>query len=148
MLERIRNINKLLENNPKWFATQPLRDDATEWEVIQWEKALGTYNPPFVPQYRLAIGSDGQMSWPLPDSDYFATRETAQLMANRYGDGTVTEVDFGGTGGLFTCSEKELHITVNGELKNAGLIAAYYKRNPEDRFPGVADKLIRQVLGL
>lgn len=29
---------------------------------------------------------------------------------------------------------------------NAGYLADYYKRNPEDKFPGLADKYVRSVL--
>lgn len=153
MLERIRNLNKLLANRPDWYGTQPIREDSPENVVIMWEKALGIYKPPFMPTFRKVTGTDGQMTWPLPDTDYFATMETAQAMADKYGDGTVTEVDFGGTGGIFSVDAKEYHIAVNPAsgiitLKNAGLIAAYYKRNPEDQFPGLADKLIKAILGL
>lgn len=149
MKERIENLNKLLAIRPDWYGTLQIREDSPANIVEMWEKALGTYKPPFTPMFRKVTGTDGQMVWPLPDTDYFATMETAQAMADKYGDNpTVTEVDFGGTGGIFSVDAKEYHITVKGESKNAGLIAAYYKRNPEDQFPGVADKLIKQVLGL
>lgn len=146
MLKRIQNLNKIILTRPEWSGTV-IPDNSPEWVVLQWEKVLGVLEPPFMPTFRAVTGTDGVMVWPLPDTDYFATMETAQAMADKYGDGTVTEVDFGGTGGIFSVSEKEFHITIKGgELKNAGLIAAYYKRNPEDLYPGLADKLIRAVL--
>lgn len=153
MLERIHRINKIIAT-PAWHGTQPLPDDTSEYVVIVWEQALGIFNLPgelpFVPTFRNATGSDGLNTWPI-SSTYFASMDTAEEMAKRYADEDdkrVSQVAFGGTGGLFTCDELEYHIAVNGESKNAGLIAAYFARNPEDRFPGVADKLIRKVLGI
>lgn len=145
MLERIQNINKLLAGNPAWYGTKPLSDTTTEWEVIQWEKALGLYVPPYVPTFRRATGTDGMITWPL-NYVFFATQETAQKMADLYGTGSVTAVPFGGNGGIFSADQEEFHITLqDGRNVNAGLIAGYYERNPQ---PGLADKLIRQVLGL
>lgn len=34
----------------------------------------------------------------------------------------------------------------NGVEVNAGFLADYFKRNPEDKFPGNADKSVRQIL--
>lgn len=145
MKERIDNINKQLANNPVWFGQKPLPDTTTEHEVILWERALGIYEPPYVPTFRRAIGADGIISWPL-NYEYFATQETAEKMATLYGDGSVIEVPFGGNGGIFTSDQKEFHIKLaDGRSVNAGLIAGYYERNQQ---PGVADKLIRQVLGI
>jgi len=119
-----------------------------------WYKALGVTPPPlgeppaaFVPSFRTATGSDGLSEpWEL-NSEYFATRETAQFIADKFGDGTVTPVEFGGSGGLFTASEKEFHIVLkNGRMVNAGILASYYTRNPDDKYPGLAEILIKKVL--
>ena len=102
----------------------------------------------FVPAFRKATGSDGVQTWPL-NSTYFASTETAQWIANKYGSGEVVEVPFGGVGGIFTASANEYHIKLaDGGLVNAGILAGYYERNPPDQFPGLADKLIRAQLGL
>ncbi len=156
MLERINRVNKALDNSPDWVGMRfRLPPDASEWLIETWEQALhlDPLNPPtapFVPAFRAATGTDGQISWPL-NSQYFASEETALEIARRYGDGgeaKYEEVPFGGVGGLFAASANEYHIRVKGELKNAGLIAAFFERNPEDKFPGVADSLIRKALGL
>ncbi len=85
-------------------------------------------------------------SWSL-NPNYFASRETADWVSKKYGTGEVVELPFGGDGGPFQASEKEFHIKLaNGRTVNAGILAAYYDRNPEFQFPGVADKLIRDVL--
>lgn len=126
-----------------------LTDDMDPHIRQQWLDALKGYNPaplPYTPTFRLAFGTDGINTWPL-DTDDFATSETAQAMADKYGTGEVVEVPYGGSGGLYTASQKEFHIKLkDGRLKNAGLIAAFYIRNPEDQFPALADKLIRSAL--
>lgn len=147
LTERAENLRKMLPHHPEWYGTV-LPDPMNEWNIIQWEQILGLYKPPYVPTFRKVTGTDGQMVWPLPDSDYFATMETAQKMADLYGDGAVFEVPFGGDGGLFSVDAKEYHTLVNGTSRNTGLIAAYYKRMPEDQFPGAADRAIRLALGL
>ena len=103
---------------------------------------------PFVPAFRTATGTDGAQVWRL-NHTYFATQETAQWIANRYGTGQTVEVPFGGSGGPFSASANEYHIKLaDGRLVNAGILAGYYERNPESLFPGLADKLIRAQLGL
>ena len=105
-------------------------------------------DPPFAPAFRNATGTDGQITWSL-NSTYFATKDTAQWIANKYGTGQVIETPFGGAGGLFAASANEFHIKLkDGREVNAGILAGYYERNPPDKFPGLADKLIRSQLGL
>ena len=102
----------------------------------------------FVPTFRAAIVTDGVSQWAL-NHDYFATKDTAQWIANKYGTGQVIETPFGGSGGPFAASANEYHIKLaDGRTVNAGILAGYYERNPESQFPGLADKLIRGQLGL
>jgi hypothetical protein len=105
-------------------------------------------NPPFVPSFRTATVSDGVSVWGL-NHNYFATKDTAQWIANKYGTGQVIETPFGGSGGPFAASANEYQIKMaDGRTVNAGILAGYYERNPESQFPGLADKLIRGQLGL
>jgi hypothetical protein len=105
-------------------------------------------NPPFVPSFRTATVTDGVNVWGL-NSNYFATKDTAQWIANKYGTGQVIETPFEGSGGPFAASANEYQIKMaDGRTVNAGILAAYYQRNPESQFPGLADKLIRGQLGL
>jgi hypothetical protein len=105
-------------------------------------------NPPFVPSFRTATVTDGVNVWGL-NSDYFATKDTAQWIANKYGTGQVIETPFEGSGGPFAASANEYQIKMaDGRTVNAGILAGYYERNPESQFPGLADKLIRGQLGL
>jgi hypothetical protein len=107
-----------------------------------------TAAPSFVPTFRSATVTDGVTVWPL-NSNYFASKDTAQWIANKYGTGQVIETPFEGSGGPFAASANEYQIKMaDGRTVNAGILAGYYQRNPESQFPGLADKLIRAQLGL
>jgi len=102
----------------------------------------------FAPEFKQNVFvSDGTNHWPL-SSDYFATQLTAQWIADKFGDGKVYEAQAFGVGSPFQASATILNIKVGDRFVNAGILAAYYKpdRNPEDKFPGVAEALIRAVL--
>jgi hypothetical protein len=78
---------------------------------------------------------------------YFATRATAEWMSKKYGTGEVVETPYEGNGGPYLANATEFQIRLNnGKLTNAGTLADYYRRMPEDQFPGVADAMIRSVL--
>jgi hypothetical protein len=110
--------------------------------------AATTTDPPFIPTFRTATVTDGVNVWPL-NSNYFASKDTAQWIANKYGTGQVIETPFEGSGGPFAASANEYQIKMaDGRTVNAGILAGYYQRNPESQFPGLADKLIRGQLGL
>ena len=105
-------------------------------------------HPPFIPTFRTATITDGVNVWGL-NSNYFATPDTAQWIANKYGTGQVIVTPFEGSGGPFAASANEYQIQLkDGRTVNAGILAGYYARNPESQFPGLADKLIRGQLGL
>jgi hypothetical protein len=79
---------------------------------------------------------------------YFATRETADWIAKKYGTGEVVELPYAGTGGPYSADATEFYIKLpNGRLVNAGLLADYYRRMPEAQFPGMADRIISSSLG-
>ncbi len=101
--------------------------------------------PGFVPHFREGqriFDLNSGKSYPLND-DYFATLETAQYIATKFGDGKVYEAPFEGEGGPMVCTAK-CYVTKipSGRGVNCGFLAAYYKRNPEAQFPGLAAKLI------
>jgi hypothetical protein len=111
-------------------------------------QAITTANPSFVPAFRTATITDGTNVWGL-NHDYFASKDTAQWIANKYGTGQVIETPFEGSGGPYAASATEYQIKLaDGRTVNAGILAGYYERNPESQFPGLADKLIRAQLGL
>jgi hypothetical protein len=94
------------------------------------------------------VVTDGVNSWSL-NHDYFATQATAQWIANKYGTGQVISTPFEGAGGPFNANQAEFQIVLkDGRTVNAGILAGYYERNPESLFPGLADALIRNQLGL
>lgn len=103
----------------------------------------------FVPSFEQATlsgGYDGAKYALNPD--FFASQETAEWIANKYGTGELVALKVGGeAAGVFGADKDQLNFrTHDGRLINAGYIAAFYARNPEDRFPGVADSLIRNLL--
>ncbi|HKX00393.1 MAG TPA: hypothetical protein VJN43_21825 [Bryobacteraceae bacterium] len=102
---------------------------------------------PFVPQFQnVQVLSSFGGAWDL-NPTYFATRETADWLAKKYGTGEVVEAPYGGQGGPFAATANQYEIKLqNGKLVNAGLLADYYRRAPEDKFPGVADEMIRADL--
>jgi hypothetical protein len=103
---------------------------------------------PFVPQLQkdVQVMSSFGGAWNLNPA-YFATRDTAQWLANKFGTGEVVEVPYGGQGGPFAATATEYQIKLhNGKTVNAGLLADYYRRAPEAKFPGIADEMIRADL--
>ena len=103
---------------------------------------------PFVPEFNTNVQVVSAMggAWPLNPA-YFATKETAQYFADKFGTGEVVEKPYGGTGGPYAATAVEYHIVLpNGATVNAGLLADYYVRMPEAQFPGLADTMIQAAV--
>ncbi|MGH9659304.1 MAG: hypothetical protein ACRD96_12225 [Bryobacteraceae bacterium] len=103
--------------------------------------------PPFVPTYekhsiKSALGGE----WPINEF-YFASAETADYLAKKFGAEVFTR-RFGGDGGPFQASGVERWLRFpDGMEMNAGMLASYYTRNPEAQFPGYAERQIWEALG-
>ena len=84
----------------------------------------------------------------LLNPDYFATPETAQWMASKYGTGEVVEQTIYGFGNPYqaTTSTQANIKLANGTLVNAGLLACYYQTYAESKFPGLADIMVRHAV--
>ena len=106
--------------------------------------------PPFVPTYETAtIDGPNGASW-LANQWFFATAETAAVMAEKLYALAIVDVDTH-IGGFFSINPPMQRFLVfskadsAGKLHayqvNAGLLAANWTRNPEDKFPGLALKL-------
>lgn len=116
--------------------------------TFNWDQLLGNpvaTNPGFIPHFREGqriFDLNSGKAYPLND-DYFATMETALFIAGKFGDGHVYEVPFEGEGGPMIATAK-IYVTKlpNGRGVNTGILAGYYRRNPEAQFPGLAEKLI------
>ena len=110
--------------------------------------APSTTSAPFVPQFQQnleVVSSYGGSSALNPI--YFATQQTAQWIADKYGNGEVVARPYDATGGPYTANGTEYYIQLsNGKQVNAGLLANYYQQYPETQFPGYADSIIRQGL--
>ncbi len=113
---------------------------------------------PFVPEFETGVLVYDSITGytTTVNSQYFATERTALAMAERYGDGAIYEMPFPVSGPYYaTKNMRVIKFTpeypgfgdpVVPRMVNAGMLAAYYLRNPEDEFPGLADKLIRSQL--
>jgi hypothetical protein len=107
--------------------------------------SAGTTNPPFVPEFQQnleVVSAYGGSSALNPI--YFATPQTAQWIANKYGTGEVVAKPYDATSGTYTANGTEYYIRLkNGGLVNAGLLADCYQRMSAAE----ADSTIRQGLG-
>lgn len=78
---------------------------------------------------------------------YFATSETAQYLADKFGTGQVKEEAAYSPGNAYYSSASLYYIqTPNGQWLNAGLLAETYVRMPEAQWPGLADQEIRNAI--
>jgi hypothetical protein len=127
-----------------------------------WQALFGRDEPPkplapapkieyFQPTFLnpVGYGPNGYQN-PFINPDYFATRETAEWICKRFGAREVFErVAPGNQGPFFTVSEKELWIRFDdGTEMNAGLLASIFVRNPEDKFPGLAESMVWQNIAV
>lgn len=129
-----------------------ITDDMPGWNQDQWRAAMKANGiepdpQPFRPSFLLAFGFDSISGLQFPlNYQLFADAATAQFVADRYGTGKTREVDFFGPG-PYGADKKMIEFQLlDDRWVNAGAIAKYYENNPEDQFPGVADKLIKGVL--
>jgi hypothetical protein len=145
-------------NPPAKASTEPSPKTSTEPSSFQ-QLFSGATAPPatsataqqaptvFAPKFKNANGFDSisGMTWKLNDT-YFADQDTANWVAAKYGTGEIRESDVLGPG-PFGVDTKMFEVKLgDGRWVNAGMLAAFYDRNPEALFPGVADKLIRSEL--
>lgn len=74
---------------------------------------------------------------------YFATQATADALCQKLACVAVISKPFGGVGGPFTCKALELWLVfTGGASENAGVLAAYWTRNPADK----AEKDVRAIV--
>lgn len=107
---------------------------------------------PFVPAYEKVTIKSPWGEWSLNEW-YFATADTAETLCRRLQCAFVRLKPCVGSGGPFACDQQERWLVFKvdpdgGVLfeENAGLLASTYTRNPEDKFPGLADKLVAMIL--
>lgn len=78
---------------------------------------------------------------------YFATSETAQYLADKFGTGQIKEEAAYSPGNPYYSTASQYYIqTPNGQWLNAGLLAETYVRMPESQWPGLADQEIRSAI--
>lgn len=98
--------------------------------------------PVFIPAFEQGVTIKSPWgTWPV-NADYFATSDTAFVLCKRLQCSFVFEQACSMGGGPFVCTKPERMLVINGIPFNAGVLAAFYARNPEKDFPGLADKLV------
>ncbi len=101
----------------------------------------------FKPVFKKAVGYDSDGNRYLMNDYYYADEATAQWISGRWGTGKTREVSLLGPG-PFSVDTKMFEAELkDGTWVNAGILAAFYDRNNEDLFPGVAEALVSSQLG-
>lgn len=80
---------------------------------------------------------------------WFATQETAEELARRFGAKAVQLPAFFDQVWLRTSFAPPTQWYLNwadGTTVNAGFLADYFRRLPEDLFPGLAEKYVNQII--
>lgn len=148
--------NLVYKNTP--YGDISILDSWPVWLRNMWLAMLKDYRPQvagFVPAFiqgTVAVDNgQGQLIvTPLspgePFNSQLATLGTAQFLADKFGNGKVVEVPFGFIGARMS-PDKAYHIQLKDDRTvNAGALASFYIRDPEDQFPGVAENMIRAML--
>lgn len=125
-----------------------------------WQSLFGRSEPPkpveskpkveyFKPTFEKPVGY-GPFGYtnPYMNPDFFATEETAEWVMNRFGAKEVYErAAPGNEGPFFTCSKLQRWIRFeDGTEVNAGFLAAFFVRNPEEKYPGLAEGMVNQYI--
>lgn len=105
---------------------------------------------PFVPSFEqgvvIAINVNGRILTSKVNDAYFATQAAADALCKKLLClAVVSEPMF--TYGPYSCSaDQRFLLWADGLKENAGVLADYYRRNPEAQFPGLADWYVNGIL--
>lgn len=117
-----------------------------------WQAVVPAPTPPaWIPTFLSPIGyGPNGYENRFMNPDYFATEETALEVGRRLGAVEMFErIAPGNEGPLYTCSELQWWLRWPDNLElNAGILAAFWLRNPEDQFPNVAKSLATEYVAL
>jgi hypothetical protein len=120
--------------------------DISRQSFIQYFDSIGKKpaDPGIVPEFETGntVETAG-VSTPL-NPEYFATEKTATELMKRFGADRVALIPYtAADGALNTSSAKERWLVWrNGTAINAGVLAAYFKNNPEILYPHVAENAV------
>jgi len=104
---------------------------------------------PIVPQFLPAFSTLEGSGPTAANRLYWASQSTAQELADRFGAVVVSKPAFFEYTWARLTFEPATQFYLefpNGKFYNAGELAGYFQRNPEDKFPGLAEKMARQIL--
>lgn len=114
--------------------------------VLAASLSAAAFVPAFEKGVYIAIAVNGvKHIYPVNDS-YYATAATADALCKKLLClAVVSEPLF--TNGPYSCSaEQRFLVWADGVKFNAGILADYYRRNPEADFPGLADWYVNGLL--
>jgi len=131
------------------FGNQPATADPGSTVPVAPPADSETAPAPFVPTFQTNVQVINSFTGQSTELNpmYFATSETAQYIASKFGTGEVREEAAYGEGNPYSSTASQYYIqTPNGQWLNAGLLADYYQRMPESQWPGLADQEIRAAI--
>lgn len=104
--------------------------------------------PPLVPTFLVGVTANSPFGPALEmNSDYFATPETAKAICKRLQCAYVFSRPCVDVSAPFTCSQPQQWLAFKDcYVVNAGILAAYWLRNPEDKFPNVAENAVNTIM--
>ena len=152
---------KLVFKNTDWGDKVLDPKNMQPWNYDSWLSILTAsgFKPepePFRPTFirgKVISGDTGEIIQDIESDSlenfqsYFADFETAEVLAKRYG-GKVIEQLHGGleNGPRFEPPMSYAIQFPSGQILNAGLMASYFIRMPEDVFSGAAEKAVNLLI--
>lgn len=113
------------------------------WTQYKKENTKMGYVPKFEPQATVTNTDGARQYNAILNMEYFATQQTALEMAKMFGADHIRDDKYpGGAGGNLSTDAPPMRTLVwrDGLEMNAGKLAAFWVREPEDDFPGLAFK--------
>jgi len=116
-------------------------DTRPQWLIDLWAAIEGPPPPPpFAPTFEeqhYVVGLGGVVALNI---QYFATKECANTLMAKLTADHVALVDYQGSGGTEHSDAKERWLVwADGTAVNAGILAGFYVRNPENLYPHLAE---------
>jgi hypothetical protein len=104
--------------------------------------------PAYEPQHFVTVPNNDGTTRQVPLNPlYFVTFDTATWLLNKYGAAAIERVPYLGAGGPMTSDAVELWLWwADGVECNAGFLARMYTQNPEQQFPGKAERACNDIV--
>ncbi len=152
---------KLIFKDTSWGDIVLDPDKMAAWNYDGWLSVLTAngfkpmpvkWVPTFIPG-KIISGTQGEVVQDIGTGNdsasffsQFATLETATELARRFG-GAIMLIDTALQGGIKTIPPTAYGVQFkNGKILNAGMLASYYIRMPDDMFPDAAKKAVQLLI--